>query len=218
MVVRIAGAVYPNAAGNVVLTVYANYGNYANGVNQYPTASITSAVMVNNVATYNGTNTFAIGQYVTLANIANTSLNGTVGPLQTANATAFTSNNVNGAALAIANIANVAQTATAAIGPVPIYTGAASPTLKALTNAPFFTDIALYGESKSGIITAYGTDKTINNNGTALVQNVSTGTIIPVPGVNFQVEPPIYLTVAHTFTVSDANNVGWLKQFSLEGS
>jgi hypothetical protein len=216
--VRLAGYVFPNTASNVTLTVSANYGNFANGASQYPTASITSASMTNNVALYNGTNNFLIGQYVNLGNIANANLNGIVGPLQTANATAFTSNNINGAALAIANIANAAQTATAAISSTPIYTGAASPTLKVNTNAPWYAVLDAYGDSKSGIFTMKGTDQTVNTTATGYSQNVSTGTIQPVPGVNFQVEPPIYLTVATTFGTSDANNAAYLQQMSLEGS
>lgn len=211
-VVRICGSVFPNTASNVKLIVNANYPS-----GQYPTASITSASMTNNVALYNGTNTFVVGQFVTLANIVNANLNGAIGPLQTANATAFTAANVNGATLAIANIANAAQTATAAISSVPLYTAAASPTLTVNVNAPFKCVIDLAGDSLSGVVTASGTDQTVNANGTALVPNSSTGTILPVPGVNFALEPALYLTVSHTFGVSDANNAGTVRQFLYEG-
>jgi hypothetical protein len=216
----VGGSILPAVNSNAQLQVWATYPTI-NGSPQYPNANITSAAMVNNVATYNGSNNFLAGQYVTVANIANTSLNGTVGPLLTANATAFTASNVNGAILAIANIANAAQTSSAAIAPVPFYTAVASPTLLLNTSVPFAARLQCQGDAASGFLTATGQDFTLNvnsaANGTAaVVPNLSTGTVVPVPGVNFKNEPPLVFTVSEAFGVSNANNAATLKQFGLE--
>lgn len=219
--VRFGGTLIPNTASTAKVTVFANYPNLANGAAQYPLASITSAIMTNNVATYNGANNFVPGQYVTVANIANANLSGSVGPILTANANAFTASNIGGATLAIANIANAAQTATAVIAPLPVYTANVSPTLTTKVAIPFQGELTLQGDSKSGIILAFGTDKTVNVNASAngtpaLVPNVSTGTVVPVPGVNFANEPPVFFTIAETFGSSDAGNSAVLKNFFLE--
>jgi hypothetical protein len=211
-VVRIGGSVFPNTASNVKLQVSVNY-----PAGQYAAASITSASMANNVALYNGTNNFVVGQYVTVANIANANLNGTVGPITVANATAFSAANVNGATLAIANIANAAQTASAAIGAVPLYTSNVSPTLTINVNAPFKCVLDVCVDSLSGILNASGSDQTANANGTAILSNSSTGTVTPVPGINVALEPAYFLTVSHTFGTSDANNAGTVRQFLYEG-
>lgn len=219
MHVRLAGSVFPGVASNVKLTVYANYPSYPNGAAQYPTVSVTSASMTNNVALYNvAAHTFVVGQFVTVTPVANTDIQGTVGPITAVNATSFSAANINGATLAEANIANAAQTATAAIAPIPLYNAVASPTLTVNVNAPFGAAMTLLGDSSSGVLTIIGgTDVTVNANGTALVPNTSTGTVSPVPGVNFQLEPVINLTVAHTFGASNANNAGRLRMFTLEG-
>lgn len=211
-VVRIAGSVFPNVASNVRLIVSVGY-----PAGQYSAASIASASMTNNVALYNGNNNFVVGQYVTVANIANTNLNGSVGPLTTANATAFSSANVNGATLAIANIANAAQTATGVVATTPIYTSNISPTLTVNVNAPFKCVLDLCVDSLSGVLVCSGSDQTANANGTAIVANTSSGVITPVPGINVALEPAYYLTVSHTFGTSDANNAGTLRQFLFEG-
>lgn len=215
--VRAGGSVFPGVASNVKLQLQLVYPSYSNGAAQYPTANITSASMTNNVALYNGTNNFVIGQYVQVANIANTDIQGTVGPLLTANANAFTAANINGVALAEANIANAAQTATAAIAPVPLYNANVSPTLTVNVNAPWCVALRVFGDSTSNVVSVTGSDWTVNANGTALVPNLSTGTAQPAPGVNFQLEPAFYLQVGHAFGTSNANNAGKMQTFVLEG-
>lgn len=208
---RASGEVFPGVASNIQLMVYANY-----PAGQWANANITSASMASNVALYNANNNYVVGMFVTVANIVNTSLNGTVGPLTAANNTSFSAANVNGATLAIANIANAAQVATGVITSVPLYTSAVSPTLAVNTNIPFMVDIRCAGGQRSNIVTCTGTDQTVNNNGTALVPNSSTGTVLPVPGVNFALEPCLYLTIGHTWGASNANNQGFLKSMYLE--
>lgn len=216
-IVRGSGKVVPGVASTLTLNVLANYPTLATGAAQYPTASITSAAMTNNVATYNGTNNFVVGQFVTLANIANTSLNGNVGPLTTVSATSFTATNVAGATLAIANIANVAQTATAAINPVIIYAANASPALTVNVGAPFMFELRGSGDSTSKVVTFVGSDQTVNvNSAGAAVANSSTGTIAPVVGVNLANEPPLFFTVSETFGSSNANNTITLTSLFLE--
>lgn len=216
--VRLAGSVFPGVASNVKLTVYANYPSFSNGAPQYPNVSVTSASMTNNVALYNvAAHNYLVGQYVNVTPIANTDIQGTVGPLTAVNATSFSAANINGVALAEANIANAIQTGTASIAPVPLYNAVASPTLTVNVNAPFAAVLTLYGDSSSGVISVMGgTDTTVNANGTAFVPNVSTGTVTPVPGCNFQIEPVLNISVAHSFGTSNANNAGRLRQMSLE--
>lgn len=219
--VVLGGSIFPNTASNAQLTVWANYPNI-NGSPQYPNCSITSAIMTNNVATINGSNNFVAGQYVSITGMANANLNGTAGPLLSANATAFTVSNINGATLAIANISNASQTnCVAAINAVPFYTANVSPTLTVNTYVPFNASVRCLGDVNSNVLTGFGQDFTVNvnasANGTAaIVPNLSTGTVVPVPGVNFKNEPPVYFTVSETFGASSAGNSAVLKQFILE--
>lgn len=210
-IVRASGSVLPGVASNVQLQIFASY-----PAGQYPNANITSASMTNNVATFNGTNSYLVGQFTTVSNIANTSLNGVVGPLISANATAFTAANVNYATLAIANISNTAQTATAAIAPSLVYSANVSPTLTVNVAIPFMAELKCVGDTSSQILTAVGSDQTVNANGTSLNPNSSTGTVVPIPGVNFAAEPPLQFTVGHIWGSSNANNAGTLRSFYLE--
>lgn len=223
---RVAGVINAGVNTNVQLSVYANYPatQVANSV-----ANITSASMTNNVATYNGANTYVVGQYVTVANVVNSSLNGTVGPLISANATAFTANIVNGAVLAIANIANAAQTATSQLAAQPLYVGVVSPSLLLNTAVPFMAEIRMFGDNSSGVLACTGNDSTVNLAAAGYAPNTQTptaafnGTIAPasnglngVAQVNFKQEPPVYLTVGYAFGSSNANNTATLDTFYIE--
>lgn len=223
---RWSGSMNAGVNTNVQCLIFANYPatQVTNSL-----SNITSASMVNNVATYNVNNNFVVGQYVTVANIANANLSGYVGPLISANNTAITANIVNGTVLAIANIANAAQTANVQLAAQPLYVGAVSPTQLLNTNLPFDGEIRLSGDQASAVLFASGSDRTINLNTTGLQVNISTPTglfngtqsaastgLNGVPQVNFKQEPPVYLTVAYTFGSSNANNAMTLESAFLE--
>ena len=211
------------AAGNITAGVSSTaqlqvYANYPSG--QYPVANVTNAVGNTtggaNVALYNCNNNFVLGQYVTVANVA--SLNGLVGPLIVANSTAF-AGQINSANVGNVAAANVVGTAT--IAGQPVYNGVATPALNVGQVVPWYIDLRMAGDFQSNMIVAYGRDITSNfntgNNGPNLYQTVtSTGLCIPVTGVNFKAEPPVYFTAAVTYGSSNANNAAWLKSFYLE--
>lgn len=214
-----------NVAANMNVQAFV-FANYPSG---QTIANITSASMTNNVATYNATNTYVVGEYVTVANIANANLSGTVGPLISANATAFTANIINGAVLAIANIANAAQTANAVLTATPLYVGVVSPTLLLNTILPFQGEIRCFGDNSSGVITCTGNDSTTNLAAAGFAPNTQTptaafnGTLAPasnglgtIAQVNFKTEPPVFFTIGYAFGANSANNVATLKTFFLE--
>jgi len=216
--IRAAGNITPNTSSTTQLTVYANY-----PAGQYPFANITNAVGNTtggaNVALYNANNNFVLGQYVNVTSVSS-GLNGLVGPLIVANATAF-AGQVAGANVANAAAITLTNAAGAAVPGQPFYTGVASPALNVLGVQPFMAEIRCIGDSTANVMTAFGTDQVINinitNNGPNFFQAVtSTGLINPVPGVNFKAEPPLYFTVAETFGSGSAGNTATLKAFYLE--
>lgn len=215
MTIRASGNIVAGVSSTAQLTVFANYPS-----GQYPVANVTNAVGNTtgggNVALYNVNNNFVLGQYVTVANVA--SLNGLVGPLIVANSTAF-AGQVNSANVGNVAAANVVGTAT--IAPQPMYNGVASAALNVGQIVPWMTEIRIIGSAASNIITAFGTDQTVNfntgNNGPNIFQAItSTGLVNPVTGVNMRSEPPIFFTVAETFGSSNANNSATMTCFYLE--
>lgn len=221
--VRGGGDIVPGVSSTGQLTVYANYPTLPNGQLQYPVGTIVNAVSNTtggaNIALYNCNNNFVLGQYVNVTNVQS-SLNGLVGPLIVANSTAFAGQ------VAGANVANVAaisltNSAFASVLGQPLYTGVATPALNVSGTAPFMFELRCFGDTASNVLTAFGTDQTLNinitNNGPNFYQAVtSTGLINPVPGVNFKNEPPVYFTAALTFGSSNASNTATLKNFFVE--
>lgn len=218
-----AGNINAGVSSTTLVSLVASYPTLASGAPQYPFANITNAVGNTtggaNIALYNGTNNFVIGQFVNVTNVQS-SLNGLVGPLIVANSTAFAGQ------VAGANVGNVAaltltNAAGATIQPINIYNGAASVALNVGATVPWVMQVRLIGDQQSGIMVAYGTDSVVNlntgNNGPNIYfAGQSTGTCTPVPGVNFRAEPCLLLQVSETFGSSIAANTAWLKSFYLE--
>jgi len=226
-IVRASGNISAGVSSTTQLALYVSYPTLSSGAAQYPAANITAANTYNTggtgIALFNANNSFVVGQYVSVQSV-NAQYNGIIGPLSWANSTAF-GGFINGAAATNASTGATVNTSAngyATIIPQPLYVGAASPALNVSGVSVFLTEIRLLGDQGSGILTAYGTDQVVNinvnsaSNVNLYQASTSTGTVQPVPGINFKNEPPFLLQVAHVFTTSNAGNTATLKSFYLE--
>lgn len=236
-IVRAAGNITGGVATNAQLYLYLNYPVLATGALQYPTANITAAVVVNTAQTngpalFNANNNFVIGQYVSVNMQPNTQFYGIVGPLTTANSTAF-AGLINGANVVNASTGATVNTSTTGVAimlPQPLYHG-----LNTVANlnvgqaCPWMAEVRIQGDSGSNVVFAYGIDGVVNynlvaagtgaqgaNNQAVWVVQQNVGNGLAVPGINFKNEPPFTLQAGHNFSASNAGNTGVLKQFYLE--
>ena len=236
-IVRASGNITGGVATNAQLYLYLNYPVLSTGAQQYPTANITAAIVVNTALTngpalFNANNNFVVGQYVSVNMQPNTQFYGIVGPLTVANSTAF-AGLINGANVVNASggaTVNTSTTGVAIMMPQPLYQGLNTvANLNVGQTCPWMAEVRIMGDAGSNVVFAYGVDGMVNynlvaagsgaqgpNNQAVWVVQQNVGNGLAVPGINFKNEPPFTLQAGHNFSASNAANAGTLKSFFLE--
>ena len=226
--VRASGNITAGVSTNTQFYLYVNYPTLSTGTLQYPAANITAVNVWNTAGTgyavFNANNNFVVGQYVSVSNV-NAQFNAIIGPLTLANATAF-GGFINGVAAVNASTGATVNTSAAGFAtmlPQPLYCGPNATAINVGQVSVFGGDFTLIGDQGSGILTCLAARDSIVNVNLVSASNincyqpvVSTGAVLPVPGVNFKNEPPFTVQVGLVFGSSNAGNTATLKSFYLE--